>query len=147
MTLPWLSNIRSSHSTFRFLAISMILVLAACSGETTTAPSQPVVPQVVGGWLTLQLNTPSNNDGAVQFEITGPALDSVKVSGYDGLTSIDNGIANVIVTGAVGSGVVAQVHIVDLTYASQYQATVVAAAARNTYDLQDLTSYRAVLAR
>jgi hypothetical protein len=51
------------------------------------------------------------------------------------------------VTGAIGSGTVAQVYVPDLARSAEYHATIVAAAARNTYTLQDLTGYRALLVR
>jgi hypothetical protein len=99
------------------------------------------------GWLTVQLDTPRADDGAVQFLVSGPAIDSVKAVGYDGYAALVNGEANLLVTGALTSGTVAQVHVPDVARSAEYHASIVAAAARATYALQDLSGYRAVLVR
>lgn len=83
----------------------------------------------------------------MQFSVSGPAIDSVKIVSYDGFATINNGTANLIVTGRVGNGDVARVFVPDLSLTSQYQASVAAAAARGTYALQVLDGYRAVLVR
>ena len=126
-----------------------MLGLAACGSQTptgasgTTGPTPPAGP--TSGWLTLQLITPRGDDGAVQFLVTGPGFDSVRVITYNGSAMVSGNNVNVVVTGAVSGGTVAQVHVADLSLAGQYQAQVVAAAARSTYALQDLTGYRALL--
>jgi hypothetical protein len=123
-----------------------LLALAACSSGTATDPTTPP-PAPTGGWLTLQLATPHSDDGAVQFSVSGPAIDSVKLVSYAGFATIDNGIANLIVTGQVGNGDIARVFVPDLSLTSQYQASVAAAAVRGTYALQSLAGYRVVLVR
>ncbi len=123
--------------------------LAACGSQTPTGTSStppstnPAAP--TSGWLTLQLITPRSDDGAVQFLVSGPGFDSVRVITYNGSAVVSGNNANVVVTGAVSGGTVAQLHVADLSLAGQYQAQVVAAAARTTYALQDLTGYRALL--
>ena len=121
-----------------------LALLAACgaSSPTSTEPSAPT-----SGWLTLQLSSPSTNDGAVQFAISGPAIDSVSIIGYDGFAATDHGTVNLVVTGQIGNGDIARIHVADLTATSQYHATVAAAAARVTYALATLDGYRAVLVR
>jgi phage tail tube protein FII len=74
-------------------------------------------------------------------------MDSVKVVGYDGYSAVANGEADLLITGSIANGTVAQVRIPDLARSSEYRASVVAAAARATYVLQDLTGYRALLVR
>jgi hypothetical protein len=123
-----------------------LFALAACSSGTATGPTTPP-PAPTGGWLTLQLATPHSDDGAVQFSVSGPAIDSVKLVSYDGFATIDNGTANLIVTGQVGNGDIARVFVPDLSLTSQYQASVAAAAVRGTYALQSLDGYRVVLVR
>lgn len=123
-----------------------LLALAACSSGTATGLTTPP-PAPTGGWLTLQLATPHSDDGAVQFSVSGPAIDSVKLVSYDGFATIDNGTANLIVTGQVGNGDIARVFVPDLSLTSQYQASVAAAAVRGTYALQSLDGYRVVLVR
>jgi hypothetical protein len=134
------------HNSFCKLVPLALFALAACSSNSTTAPTA-TPPGPTGGWLTLQLTTPRTNDGAVQFSVTGPAIDSVKIVTYDGFATIDNGTANLIVTGQVGNGDIARVFVPDLSLTSQYQASVAAAAVRGTYALQALDGYRAVLVR
>ena len=122
-----------------------LLALAACSSQSATTPTTPP-PASTGGWLTLQLATPRTDDGAVQFNVSGPAIDSVKVVDYDGFATINDGSADLLVTGAVCSGDVARIFVPDLSLTSQYRASV-SAAARATYALQALDGYRAVLVR
>jgi hypothetical protein len=131
--------------TFAFLYLpALLLALTACSAEVaaTTPP-----PAAKDGWLTLQLITPRTDDGAVQFNVTGPAIDSVSVVTYNGFATVNAGAANLVVTGQVGNGDVARVHVPDVSLAAAYHATVSAAAARQTYALQPLDGYRAVLVR
>lgn len=142
---------RLAHTTPSLprLAAATLLagILTACgaaspTGVTTPPPATPTV-----GWLTVQLQTPSTNDGAVQLQVSGPGVDSVAVVGYNGIGAIANGQANIIVTGQVAAGTVAQVRVPDLARAAEYRASVVAAAARGSYQLQSLAGYRAVLVR
>ena len=123
-----------------------VLALTACGSQSPTAPTTPP-PAPTGGWLTLQLSTPRSDDGAVQLSVVGPAIDSVKIVGYEGFATNDSRSADVVVTGAIGSGDVARIYVPDLSVTSQYQATIAAAAARGTYQLQSIDGYRVVLVR
>ncbi|HEY3933833.1 MAG TPA: hypothetical protein VGL65_04380 [Gemmatimonadales bacterium] len=136
----------SVRTLVRVIAPVALCFAAACSSDAATGATTPP-PTATGGWLTLQLVTPNFNDGAAQFSVRGPAIDSVKPVGYDGFATIESGTANLVVTGLIGNGNVAQVHVPDLTLASEYQASIDAAAARQTYVLQSLDGYRAVLVR
>lgn len=133
----------------RYLAAATALVLMACGGDSPTGPTTPTPQPVaaVAGVLTLELTTPNTNDGAVQFAVSGPAIDSIRAVGYDGLTTLLPGQAQAIVTGAIGEGTVARVYVHDIAKATDYRAWVVAAAARGTYQLQDVGNYRALLVR
>lgn len=152
VTAPGQPGIEARHmkvsvrTLARVLAPAALCFAAACSSDAATGATTPP-PAQTGGWLTLQLVTPNSDDGAAQFSVRGPAIDSVKLLGYDGFATIESGSANLVVTGLVGSGNVAQVHVPDLSLASEYQASIDAAAARQTYVLQSLTGYRAVLVR
>jgi len=125
--------------------ITAAMALCACSSQVTTAPSTPATP--TGGWLTVQLTTPRTDDGAVQLSIVGPAIDSVKIMSYDGFESHSATVADLVATGTISSGDVARVHIPDLSRTTEYHASVSAAAARDSYALQVLDGYRAVLVR
>jgi hypothetical protein len=120
--------------------------LAACSSETAvTTPS--VSDKPTGGWLTLQLTTPNTNDGAVQLSVTGPAIDSVALVGYDGFDTNDGMQADLVATGSIVSGDLARIYVPDLTKTGAYQVVVTAAAARDSYALQTLGGYRVVVVR
>ena len=133
----------------RLALFTLAMVTTACAGGSsitgpvTPPPSNPVI----AGWLTVQLDTPRSDDGAVQLIVTGPGVDSVKVVGYDGYAAVVNSEANLLITGTISNGTVAQVRIPDLARSSEYRASIVAAAARASYVLQDLTGYRALLVR
>lgn len=137
------------HTSRRLALLAFAGVTTACAGGSsvtgpvTPPPSNTVTP----GWLTVQLDTPRSDDGAVQFLVTGPGVDSARVVGYDGYAAVLNGEANLLITGTIANGNVAQVRIPDLARSSEYRASIVAAAARTTYVLQDLTGYRALLVR
>lgn len=120
--------------------------VAACSSSLPTT-STPVTPPPSDGWLTVQLTTPRSDDGAVQFQVNGPTIDSAVVTGYDGLATVTNGSADFIVTGSITSGTVALIHVRDVARSGEYRGSVVAAAARGTYATQDVTNYRTTLVR
>ncbi len=128
------------------LLVSAVLLLGACSSESATAPTTPPAGPT-GGWLTVQLTTPSTNDGAVQFSVTGPAIDSVKLVGYDGFDANNGSEVDFVATGTITSGDVARIYVPDLSKTAAYLASVSAAAARDTYALQALDGYSAVLVR
>ncbi|MGH7594517.1 MAG: hypothetical protein ACRELE_11810, partial [Gemmatimonadales bacterium] len=99
-------------------ALMLASGLAGCGSNLPTS-STPVTPPPSDGWLTVQLTTPHTNDGAVQFQISGPAIDSAAVSGYDGFATVTGGVADLIVTGSVASGTVALVHVRNLALSGQ----------------------------
>lgn len=135
---------RRIASNHRLGLASLSLLLAACGAQGPTE-STPVSP--TSGWLTVQLVTPQGDDGAVQVSVRGPGIDSAKVVGFDGFSVISSSSADMVVTGALTSGTIAQVHIRDLSRTSEVHATVSAAAARGSYALQNLSGYRAVVIR
>ncbi len=95
----------------------------------------------------MQLTTPNSNDGAVQFSIAGPAIDSVAIVGYDGFAARTSNVANLVVDGQITSGDVARILVPDISLAGDYQASVSAAAARDSYELQSTQGYRAIIVR
>lgn len=138
----------SAHSRTIVSTLVLAFGLTACGNDVTgTDVDTPDTPKVVPGLLSLQLDTPSSDDGAVQFMVTGPAIDSVQAVGYTGYNSTVNTTSQLIVTGQVHDGLVARVYVKDVARASEYRVAVVAAAARNTYALQNLQGYSATLSR
>jgi hypothetical protein len=130
-------------TTFLFCASASLLV--ACSSADTVTTPPPSGP--TAGWLTVQLNTPSTNDGAVQLSIGGPRIDSVKLVQYDGFETHTSTQVDLVATGNIGTGNVARIYVPDLSRTGEYHASVSAAAARDTYALQVIDNYRAVLVR
>lgn len=138
-----------NHPCGRTSAAVAALLLAACGGgQSPTGPSPTPPPATAtAGVLTVELTTPNTDDGAVQFAVSGPAIDSVRAVGFEGMTSLLSGQAQTILTGALASGPVARVYVHDIARATEYRAWVVAAAARSSYQLQDVSGYRALLVR
>ena len=120
--------------------------LVGCRADLPTTPTPGVTPPVAG-WLVVQLTSPRSDDGAVQLHITGPSVDSVTVTGYNGFATLTDGAADLIVTGSIASGAVARIRVADPARASEYRGSVVAAATRGSYAIQDVTGYRALLTR
>jgi hypothetical protein len=119
--------------------------LSACGsdvvGADTSSPSAP-------GWLSVQLTTPHTNDGAVQLFVSGPAtIDSMKATGYTGYPSDASTSVQLIVTGNISSGAVARFYVHDVSRAVEYRVSVVAAAARTTYALQNMQGYTATVTK
>ncbi|MEO5800113.1 MAG: hypothetical protein ABIZ70_16065 [Gemmatimonadales bacterium] len=138
---------RRIASNHRSILAAAALVLAACGGSSPTS-STPVTPAgPTAGWLTIQITTPRTDDGAVQLSVSGPGVDSARIVGYDGFSVVGNASADMVVTGAIANGTIAQVHLRDISRTSDLRASVSAAAARGSYALQDLTGYRVVVVR
>ncbi|HEY4320794.1 MAG TPA: hypothetical protein VGM77_06380 [Gemmatimonadales bacterium] len=133
---------------FKLLPL-VFLSLAACRSETLTddGTTTTLPPAATAGYLTVRLATPRGDDGAVQFAVHGPAIDSVTLLNYDGFVSNDGLSANFVVTGNVANGEVAHVFVPDLSKASNYTVSVAAAAARTSYQLQALDGYSATVAK
>ena len=144
-------RLAASHPAWARAAGALLIVAAstACAGSSDSSLVDPTPePTVTAGWLTVQLTNPNSNDGAVQLSISGPGLDSVRAaSPYAGHGAVMSGVGNVVVTGSVGTGSVAQLWVRDLSKVAQFSANVSAAAARTTYALQDVSGYRATVVR
>ncbi len=136
---------KNSASIRSLVALAGVLMLGGCSSAAVTTPTVPSGP--TGGWLTVQLTTPHTDDGAVQLSVSGPAIDSVKIVGYDGFESHSVTQADLVATGTISNGDIARIHVPDLSRTTQYNVSVSAAAARDSYALQELAGYRAVLVR
>lgn len=121
-----------------FLLLIVLLATACGSGELVN-PHTPDSDRAAPGWLTLNLTTPRADDGAVQLRVLGPAMDSLQLSGPGGFASVSNGVARVLITGRITGGAVARFWVPDTRKALLYVATVEEAAARGTYQLQDLS--------
>jgi hypothetical protein len=120
---------------------SSIVLLGGAVGMLNGCSGQPSSP--IAATLQVSLSTPFNDDGALLFTVTGGQVDSVDAAGYTLYTSRpDPATLQVILTGNLSPGIVAQLHIADERVASQYSATVTQVAARQTYIERDPAAYR-----
>lgn len=128
--------------------IGGLLALAACGGGDGggggggTQPPQP-------GTLTLTLQSPNGNDGAVMFTLRGAQIDTVTVaSGYRMfLSRVSQNNVRVIVTGTIAGGPIVRFNVPDVNQASTYFAFVEQAAVRGTYQQQEVTNYRLLVSK
>ncbi len=136
-------RLASSHDTLRTLRplvlLLLVLLATACGKGDLVDPHTPDTERATPGWISLSLTTPRTDDGAVQMSVLGPAMDSLQLSGVGGFASLSGGVARFLITGRIASGVVARIWVPDTRKASIYVATVDQAAARKTYQLQDLS--------
>ena len=123
------------------LSRGWLVVVAGALGLLNGCSGQPSAP--VAATLEVSLSTPFNDDGALLFTVTGGRVDSVDAPGYTLYTSRpDPATLQVILTGNLIPGSVAQVHIPDERVASRYSVTINQVAARETYIERDPASYR-----
>lgn len=148
MTYTFKLSRRLASNDWRRAALAPLAFLViACGGGSSTGPSGGNEP-ALAGWLTVQLTTPYTDDGAVQLRITGPAMDSVRAeAAYDGFGTTSNGVADLVMAGAISTGNVARFKVADVNRASAYSVTVVAAAQAGSYALRSTSGYRAVIVR
>lgn len=135
-------RLAASHdplSDVRKVMLFLLLLLAiSCSGGSPTDPY--VSPNVIkAGWLSVALTTPNSNDGVVQLSLAGGRIDSLQLSRGHGFAMLVNGRGRLLVTGDVTSGVVARIWVPDTRAFASYSGSVEAAAARSTYQLQDIS--------
>lgn len=131
------------HETVRMLRPLVLFLLAllatACGTGELTNPKSPETSRATPGWLSLTFTTPRADDGAVQLTVAGPSIDSLQLTGVQGFASVSSGVARLLATGAIRSGVLARFWVADTRNASVYVATVNEVAARGTYQLQDVS--------
>jgi hypothetical protein len=144
-------RLAASHPRRLFAFVALLGGLSACGASSPTSSDADGItdPVATPGWLTVQLNSPYQDDGAVQFRITGPAIDSIApTTAFDGFGTVTSGIADVVVTGTVTSGNVARFRVADVNRSAQYSVSVVAAAQLSTWELRALTGqYAATVVR
>ncbi len=115
------------------LKVMVALILTAgCSNNTGP----------IAGALSVSLSSPHDDDGAVLLTVFGGPVDSVESMGYPLYSARAGGdTLKLIVTGNLGPGALARVHIPDSRQVSRYSARLTQAAARGTYAPHDPGGY------
>ena len=123
-------------SSARAILLAALLGVTACGGGSDlSAP--------LSGPLDLVLQTPADHDGIVLVEVAGGTVDSVTALSYrTEFSSVGTAPLRIVVSGALRDGKLVRIWVPDRTRADDYSATVVEAAARGTYELQDVAEYR-----
>ncbi len=142
-------RIAGNHRSIAVAALALTTVACGADGSSNPVlpgPNTPGAP--VPGWLTIQLTTPHNDNGAVQLRISGAVVQDVEaVAPYDGFGTTDDGIGRMVVTGDLKGGSLVRFKVPDVAAAQSYRVTVEAAAQRDSYELRDLAGYQAVVVR
>ena len=119
--------------------LAMVLLGTACK-EGPTA-----------GELKVNLTTPFNDDGAIQFTATANAPETItSVSGACNncklfLVKVNDGLYKGVLTGQIGAGTVFRVGVSNTKLTGSYSVTINSVASR-TYQLRGSTGYSVTLA-
>jgi hypothetical protein len=108
------------HGAFWFV---LHLLVGGCTNNTGP----------VAGALNVSISSPQHDDGAVMITVYGGSVDSVESVGFPVYSLRVADSVRFIVTGNLGSGPVARIHVPDGRQASRYQAKISQAAARGSY--------------
>ena len=120
------------------LAAAVLLLDGAACGGDSTPPAQP-------GPLRMSLTTPNTDDGAILFEVSGPAIDTlapVNASYRLSTRRIGNTTVRAVLAGPVAGGTLAILEVPDIGAASSYTATVIEVADRQNQLRSQLTGYQ-----
>ncbi|NIM52496.1 MAG: hypothetical protein GTN62_14290 [Gemmatimonadales bacterium] len=139
---------------WKAVVVLAIVSLALSCGDKAPGPVEPpptpTEPTTDPGRVTVVLSTPNTNDGAVLFTLSGGVIDSLTPSSSRfTLFSVETDINTLraIVAGDLADGAVAVFWMPDRRTIAAYSATVQQAAARSTYQQQDIGSYRLTISQ
>ena len=133
-----------SGSRWIFAMVAVLAMGAACSGDSTGGDAQP-------GVLTVRLTTPRGDDGAMTFEVSGPAIDSVIVVDaslrlFTRRDGTGGSTVSGVVVGALADGTVLTLHVPDVGAAAGYTARVLEVADRQNALRASLAGYALTVA-
>ncbi len=111
------------------------ILLAGCSNNTGPA----------AGTLNVNISSPQHDDGALMLSVFGGPVDSVESVGFPIYSVREADSVKFIVTGSLGSGPVARIHIPDGRQASRYSARISQVAARQSYVQRNPATYSITL--
>ena len=95
--------------------------------------------------LNVSISSPQHDDGALMLSVYGGPVDSVESVGFPIYSIRTADSVKFIVTGSLGSGSVARIHIPDGRQASRYGARINQVAARSSYAPRDPSTYSITL--
>ena len=113
----------------RILGLTALVALVANCGGGGGGGNDPVP-----GLLTLTLNTPNADDGALLFRVTGGVVDSVYATGMiqDGSYTVQPTYTRIVVAGNIVDGAVAQIKVADVGDVASYSVIMEQVAVRIT---------------
>lgn len=120
----------------RILALlAGVAVVTSCGGDGG--------PHATPGLLTLTLNTPNADDGALLFRVVGGQVDSVAGGAMvqDGSYTIQPTFTRIVVAGNIVDGVVAGIYVPDVNDASSYSVVMEQVAVRVTNAQRSISGY------
>jgi len=126
----------------RRIVIGALTVLAACS----STPPEP--PPPVGGEVTLSLQTPNIDDGAVLIRIVCPITEITAAGDYL-VSSVPVGTTatKVVIVGSLGAGPLIRVKVPNLDLLGTYSVFVEQVASRTDFVLYDPSGYSVIIVR
>jgi hypothetical protein len=117
------------------LVLAGLVLVAACSADAGNAAQ--------AGTLTLSLTAAGPNDGAIVVVVSGGSVVSVDApAAYQIASNSDGRGTHVMIVGSVTSGVLATLHVPDVSRASAYVVTVEQVADRDSFGLLDPARYQ-----
>jgi hypothetical protein len=112
--------------------LALSLLLLSCSNDTGP----------VSGSLDVHLSSPDSDDGAALFTVTGGPVEKAEaVGGIAYIGKIDGNTTRIIVAGSLNSGVIAHLHIADMSQAGEYSIVLNKMAVRSTYAAREPAGY------
>ena len=118
--------------SIRILALSALVITLASCGSSSGGGGNPVP-----GFLSLHYSTTGATDGAVLFKVQGGTIDSVTtpVGGMvqSGSYVINPSFTRVVAAGNITNGVIARIHVPDVSTAASYTATIEQLTDRTTF--------------
>lgn len=124
------------------LLTAVLVVASGCDGGSPTDPPDNGTP-LVPGWLTLQLNSPHDDDGGILFTLSGGPIEKVEplIDGF--FTAVEEGGTwTVLLAAAFTDGAaVARIYVPDVEARAALRAAIVQAAAQQTFVQRDVSEY------
>ena len=122
--------------------VTAVSLVTGCSDPPTTIDARQ-------GTLTLRLTTPNLDDGAIEFSVTGPPINSaVAVTASLRLFTrrVDDSTMVGVVVGDVANGALVTLQVPDVGAAAAYRARAIEVADRQDVLRESLTGYALTVA-